>query len=128
MTVEFEAERVADGDHELATFEALGIAKRRRRERHRLVDPDQGKIGVGIVADQAGVEILTVRGRHLNARGSAGGTGAGNVAVGEDEAIRRDDDAGTGAAAGLGRPGSAGTASRTTAGPTRSTTSITARE
>ena len=53
VTVDLEAERVADGDHELTALEQLGIAERRRRQRHRRVDAHQREIGVGIVADDA---------------------------------------------------------------------------
>ena len=45
----FEAERIADGDHQLAALEQLGIAERRRRQRHRGVDAHQREVGVGIV-------------------------------------------------------------------------------
>jgi hypothetical protein len=45
------------------------------------------------------VQILAVGRGHLDARGGAGGIVTGDVAVGEDEAVRRHDNAGTGAAA-----------------------------
>ena len=53
VTVEFEAERIADGDHQLAALEQLGIAERRRRQGHARIDAHQREIGVGIVADHA---------------------------------------------------------------------------
>ena len=55
---------------------------------HRLVDPQQREIGIGIVADHARGQILAVRGRHFDAV-----AGTGHVTVGEDEPIRRHDDA-----------------------------------
>ncbi len=105
----FEAERIADGDHELATFQAFGVAKRCCRQRHRLIDANERKIGIGIVADQPGVQILAIGGGHVDARRGAGvrsSVGAGDVTIGEDEAVRRNHDTRTGAAAGL--PGRAG--------------------
>ena len=53
VTVEFEAERIADGDHQLAALQAFGIAERGSRQRHRLVDANEREIGIGVVADQA---------------------------------------------------------------------------
>ena len=71
VTVEFEAERIADGDHQLAALQALGIAKRGRRQRHRFVDANEREIGVGIVADQARFKVLSVGRGHANTRGRA---------------------------------------------------------
>ena len=99
----FEAERIADGDHQLAALKLLGIAERRGRQGHRLVDADQRQIGVGIVADEPRGEVLAVRRRHLDARGGWRCCRAGDVAVGQDQPVGRDDDAGAGAAA-RGRP------------------------
>ena len=50
-----EAQRIADGDHELAAPQPLGIAERRRRQVARGVGADQREVGVGIVADHARV-------------------------------------------------------------------------
>ena len=52
----FEAERIADGDHELAALEQLGVAERRRRQRQRASTRNERKIGIGIVADHARLE------------------------------------------------------------------------
>ena len=99
--MESKAERIADRDHELAAFEPLGVAELRRRQRHRLVDAQQRQIGIRIVANHAGAQILAVGGGHIDARGAAAADAgcAGDVAVGEDQAVRRDDDARAGAAA-----------------------------
>ena len=99
VTVEFETERVADRDHKLAPLEELGIAESRRWQRHRFVDAQECKISVGIVADQPGVQILPVGRRHRNTRAGTGR--AGDVAVGEDKAVRRHNDTRAGAAARL---------------------------
>ena len=53
-----EAERIADGDHQLSAPQPLGVAKRRGGERHRLIDPQQGEIGIRVVADQARLETV----------------------------------------------------------------------
>ena len=84
----FEAERIADRNHQLAPLQAFGIAERGSRERHRLIDANEREIGIGVVADQASLQVLAVGGGHVNARG-----GAGDVTVGEDEAVRRHHDA-----------------------------------
>jgi hypothetical protein len=51
----FEAQRIADCDHELATFEAFGVAERRRRERHCLIDANEREVGIRVVANQTSV-------------------------------------------------------------------------
>ena len=61
VTVDFEAEWIADGDHQLPALQPLGIAERRRRQGHRLDDAQQRQIGVGIVADQPRGEVLIFR-------------------------------------------------------------------
>ena len=96
VTVELEAERIADGDHELAALELFGIAKRRRRQGHRFVDAQQREIGIGVVADEPRPQFLAVGRGDVNACG--GTERAGDVTVGEDQAVRRQDDAGAGAA------------------------------
>ena len=97
VTVEFEAERIADGDDQLAAFQTFGIAERRRRERHRLVDAQQREIGVGIVTHEPRPQVLSIGGGDIDPRRRT--ECAGDVAVGEDEAVRRQNDAGAGTAA-----------------------------
>ena len=88
----FEAERIADRDHELAAPQPLGIAERRGRQRDRRVDPHQRKIGIGIVADHARGQAAAFRGHQLDARRAAD-----HVAVGQYQPVGRHDDAGAGA-------------------------------
>jgi hypothetical protein len=66
----FETERIADSNHQLSALEALGIAERGGRQRHRLVDANERQVGVGIVADQPRLQVLAV------------GRGHGDVAAG----------------------------------------------
>ena len=80
----------------MATFEALRIAERRRRQRNRFIDANECEVGIGIVADQPCMQILAIGGRDFNA-----GRGTGNMTVGEDQPIGRHDDARTSAAARL---------------------------
>ena len=89
----FEAERIADGDHELAALEQLGIAQRRRRQRHRRVDAHQREIGVGVVADDARGQAAALDGGDVDAGGAAD-----HVAVGQHQPVGRHDDARAGAA------------------------------
>ena len=94
VTVEFEAERVADRDDELAAAELLGVAEPRRRQVARGVGADQGEVGVGVLADELRV------GRAALGVGQADVAEAvDDVAVGEDEAVRGDDEARAEAAA-----------------------------
>ena len=94
VTVELEAERIADRDHQLAAPQPLGIAERRRRQGHRRIDPHQREVGVGIVADHARRQAASLGGHQLDARGAAD-----HVAVGQHQAVGRDDDARAGAGA-----------------------------
>ena len=92
----FEAERVADRDDQLAAPQPLGIAERRRRQVARGVGADERQVGVGILADELRV------GRAALRVGEADLMGAGDdMAVGEDQPVRREDDAGADAAARL---------------------------
>ena len=72
VTVEFETERIADGNHQLSALEAFGIAERCGRQRHRLVDANERQIGVGIVADQPRLQVLAVGRGHGDAAAGAG--------------------------------------------------------
>ena len=90
----FEAERIADRDHELPAPQPLRVAERRGRERDRRVDAHQRKVGVGIVADDARREAAPLGGHQLDARRAAH-----HVTVGQHQAVGRDDDARAGARA-----------------------------
>ena len=88
----FEAEWIADGDHQLPALERLGIAERRGRQRHVLFHPDQGQIGIRVVADQPRVEVAAVRGRHRKAVRPAD-----HVRIGQNKAIGSQNNARSGA-------------------------------
>ena len=96
VTVEFEAERIADRDREVAALQGLGIAERREREAAGGVGAQQREVGVGIDAEQARLG------------GAPFGVGQADLAravddmgVGQRQPVGRDDDAGAGAAARL---------------------------
>jgi hypothetical protein len=84
----------------LATFEELRIPQRRGWQRYRLIHPNERQIRIRVIADKAGVQIPAIGGRNFEARSTTG-----NMTVGEDQAIRRNNDAGAAAAARLARPG-----------------------
>ncbi len=85
------AEGIADGDHKLADADGAGIAELGMDEVVRM-QPQDGEIAVGIVADEIGRERSSVgesglyRGRAMH-----------HVAVGEHEAVGRKDHARAGA-------------------------------
>ena len=58
-----EAERIADGDHEIADLEILRIAERQRGEVLGF-DLHQGHVGAGVAADQLRLEGAAVLERH----------------------------------------------------------------
>jgi hypothetical protein len=90
----FEAERIADRDHELAAAQAFGIAERGVAQIARAVGAQQGQIGIGIDAEHAGVgdDALIVAQPDLLRRSH-------HMAVGEHQSIRRNDDTGANPAA-----------------------------
>jgi hypothetical protein len=63
-----EAERIADGDGDLADADRARVAERRPRQRRRAArgdpEPQHGEIGFGIVADHVGGEGPPVGERH----------------------------------------------------------------
>ena len=81
----------------MAALEPLGIPERRGGQRHRFVDADEREIGVRIVADETGAQVLAVGRGDGDARPRTGR--AGHMAVGEDKAVRRHHHAGARAAA-----------------------------
>ena len=94
VTVELEAERVADRHHELATANGLGIAEPRGRQVAGGIGADQRHVGVGVDADE------------LRVGGSAIGVGEADIleavddmGVGDDQPVRRDHEARAGTAA-----------------------------
>jgi hypothetical protein len=90
----FEPKWIADGDHELAALEQLGIAEGCRRKRHRSVDAHEGEIRIRVVADHPRSQGSTVNRGGGHPRGVSD-----DMAVGEHESVRRHDDARSGAAA-----------------------------
>ena len=118
-----EAVRVPDRNRQLTWFERLRIAELDRGEIGR-GDTDHGDVGVAVLADEISGALTAVGERDVD-RGRA----VNDVAVREDEPVAREDK--PGAAARLGaRPWRcrALTLMLTTAGATRSTAWMTARE
>ena len=94
VTVEFEAQRIADRDHELAAAQPLGIAQPRRRQGDVVDDAQQSEVGVRIVAQHARLDGARVGQRQPHGRGALD-----DVAVGQHQAVGRDHHARAGAAA-----------------------------
>ena len=139
-----EAERVADGDDELPDAQARESPSRAGDEVGR-VDAHDREVGVRIVADELCREVAPVGQRDAERVGAVD-----DVAVGQDEAVAREEEAG--ARAGVAGSGGLGTAPRarsagrprrrrrglrrrprltsrlTTDGPTSSAARMTARE
>ena len=89
---------VADGHDQLADAQAARVAEARRHQVGR-VHAQDGEVGLRVVADELRVQFASVAQRHAQLVGAVG-----DVAVGEDEAVAGDDEAGARAGvAGLGR-------------------------
>jgi hypothetical protein len=84
-----QTEGVADGDHPLARTHMLGIAQRQCEERLVRLDLDQRDVGVGVTADDGGLELGAVLEGHLDAVDRFD-----HVVVGHDVAVGRDHEAG----------------------------------
>ena len=94
------AERAADGDRLLADLDRRRVADRGGRQAG-LVDLDDGEVGEGVDAVDRGVEgaaVLEVDGQLRRVAGD-------DVVVGEDEAVRVEDDARAGRRPGAGLAG-----------------------
>ena len=90
-----ESQRIADGDGDLPRAKALGIGERRKPQLLRRLGAQHGQVGIGIAAENADAM------RRAVGEGQADGLGAfDDVIVGEDQAVRRDDDAAARAGAG----------------------------
>ena len=94
-----QAHRVADGHHELADAQTVGVAERGRR-RTGAVHPDDGEVGQRIRPDHVELGLGALR----EARGAAVGTGH-HVGVGEQESVFGEGDRRTGAGAPRGADG-----------------------
>ena len=104
-------------------LEPLGIAERRRRQVARGAGAQQRQVGVGVLAEQPRLHAAALGvGQAQFARA------VDHVAVGQHQAVGRDDDARADAAATAAAAVLAGRSTRTTAGPTRSATAVTASE
>ena len=89
VTVELEAEGIADGDDQLAATQALRIADRRRRQVAGGIGAEECEVGVGILADK-----LRVGGAALRIGKTDFAEAVDDVAVGDDQSVGRDDEAG----------------------------------
>ena len=89
-----EAERIADGDGDLAALELRAVAQFRRGQRDVGLDPDEREIGVGIVAEHARLKLAAFERQEIDQPGALD-----DMAVGEGETVGRNDDAGARAGA-----------------------------
>ncbi len=89
------AEGVADRDHRLADHEVGRAAERDHGQPLARLHAEDGDVRVGVGADELRVELPAVGERHVDAAGAED-----HVLVGEDGAVRGDDDAGAEAGAG----------------------------
>ncbi len=85
-----QAERVADGDDPFAEAKRIGVAELHRLERLGRLDPQHCQIGLLILADNLGLEPRAVGQDHVDLVGFGD-----HVVVGDDDAGRIDDEAGT---------------------------------
>ncbi len=70
-------------------FSFFEIAELRRGKRRVFIDPDEGKVGVGIIAKDTAGEAAAVENRDIRALGALH-----DMAVGKNQTVRREDDAG----------------------------------
>ena len=89
-----EAERIADGDCDLAALELGAVAELGRRQRDVGFDPEQRKIRVGIVAEHARLKLAAFERDEVDRPRALD-----DMAVGESETVGGDDDAGARAGA-----------------------------
>ena len=87
-----DAERIADGEHEIADLETVRIAELDRGELHAArIEPQHGEIGLLVLEDDLGRELPPVGERH----GDLGiAAPLNDVVVGNDHALRRHQHAG----------------------------------
>ena len=89
-----EAERIADRDRDLAAPQLAAVAEPRGGQGDGFVDAQQREVGVGIVAEHARLIFAPLERRQRD-----GPRALHDMAVGQREAVGRDDHAGAGAAA-----------------------------
>ena len=87
-----EAERIADRDRDLAALQLRAVAEPGGRQRHVGLDPQQREVGVGIVAEHAGLEFAAFERRQRD-----DARALHDMRVGERQPVGGDDDAGAGA-------------------------------
>ena len=87
-----DAERIADGEHEIADLETVRIAELDRGELHAArIEPQHGEIGLLVLEDDLGGKLPPVGERH----GDLGiAAPLNDVVVGDDHALRADQHAG----------------------------------
>ena len=61
-----DAERIADGENEIADLELLGIAELDRRQRGGALQAEHGKVGALVAQHDLGLELAPVGERHLH--------------------------------------------------------------
>ena len=84
-------ERVADREHEVADLQLVGIAEVERREALApILDAQHREVGAAVLEHDLGIELALVRERHLDLVRAFD-----HVVVGDDQAGRIDDHAGT---------------------------------
>src|SRR5204863_7937376 len=88
-----ESERVADGNRDLTHRQSGGLSETRVR-RVLGADSNDCQIGVRIVSDDIGSETLVLMGDHADLARAVH-----DVAVGEQQSVRREEEAGTAAPA-----------------------------
>lgn len=84
-----DAERIADGENEIADLQRIGVGEFEERKRRAVLDAHDGKIGARILQHHGGFELALVGQRHLDLVGTLD-----DVDVGDDQPGRIDDDAG----------------------------------
>lgn len=77
-----EAERVADGDGDLARANVLRIAQQSRGQRVRRLTPEDREIGIGIAAEHTRAEPATIRQAERDIAGAID-----DVIVGQDQPV-----------------------------------------
>src|SRR5262249_35829340 len=87
------AVRIANGNNQLTDPDALRIAKADRREIRR-IDANDCEVGVGVIANRFRRKTTAIRKSHVNLCGVMN-----DVAVGQNEAVGREDKSRTAAAA-----------------------------